>query len=102
MFRKLWFHNAALVAVALSVLLLFAAGCGSTGHGKLEEGKFNVVTSFYPLYYLAQQIGGQQANVINLVPAGVSRMIGVPRAGIWTRPPRRSYFYIMGLDWKAG
>ncbi|WJH34310.1 metal ABC transporter substrate-binding protein [Paenibacillus sp. CC-CFT747] len=57
------------------LLLLSAAaltGCGKgAGQAQLQEGKVNVVTSFYPLYDFAGKIGGDHANVINLVPAGV-------------------------------
>ncbi|NBC68911.1 zinc ABC transporter solute-binding protein [Paenibacillus sacheonensis] len=53
------------------ILIAITAGCGSSSQSKLVEGKMNVVTSFYPLYFLAQQIGGPDANVINMIPAGV-------------------------------
>ena len=33
-------------------------------------GKISVVTSFYPLYYFASQIGGDLADVVNITPAG--------------------------------
>ncbi|GFN30520.1 metal ABC transporter solute-binding protein, Zn/Mn family [Paenibacillus xylaniclasticus] len=59
-----------LTVVAAAVLIL--SGCGSgASTGKLAEDKTNVVTSFYPLYYLASEIGGEYTNVINLIPAGV-------------------------------
>ena len=64
------FRKAAAAALFV-ILAVFAAGCGSTGQGNLVEGKLNVVTSFYPLYFLAQQIGGEEAHVINMIPAGV-------------------------------
>jgi ABC-type metal ion transport system, periplasmic component/surface adhesin len=59
----------ALIMIATLALLL--SGCGSTTSSKLSEDKTNVVTSFYPLYYLASEIGGEYANVINLIPTGV-------------------------------
>lgn len=61
------------IAIVLALVLTAAltAGCGASGQGKLVQGKVNVVTSFYPLYFLAEQIGGEQANVINMIPAGV-------------------------------
>ncbi|ALS28434.1 ABC transporter substrate-binding protein [Paenibacillus sp. 32O-W] len=59
-----------LVALALLVVSTVAAACGGNG-SKLVEGKMNVVTSFYPLYYMAQTIGGEHAHVVNLIPAGV-------------------------------
>jgi zinc transport system substrate-binding protein len=70
----------AAAAVSLAVLIVFAAGCGSSGQGKLVEGKMNVVTSFYPLYFLAQQIGGGDANVINMIPAGVEPHDWTPKS----------------------
>ncbi|EFM09905.1 periplasmic solute binding protein [Paenibacillus curdlanolyticus YK9] len=57
-----------IIGTALAILL---AGCGNQSGAKLAEDKTNVVTSFYPLYYLASEIGGEDANVINLIPAGV-------------------------------
>ncbi|QHW30306.1 zinc ABC transporter substrate-binding protein [Paenibacillus rhizovicinus] len=71
-FKKSWFrYRFAAAAASLAVLIIFTAGCGPSGQGKLVEGKLNVVTSFYPLYFLGQQIGGADANVINMIPAGV-------------------------------
>lgn len=35
-----------------------------------NDGKLQVVTSFYPLYFFAQQIGSDRAVVTNIVPAG--------------------------------
>lgn len=34
------------------------------------ENKLRVTTSFYPLYYFANQIGGEKINVTNITPAG--------------------------------
>lgn len=35
-----------------------------------NEGALQVVTSLYPLYFFAQQIGGDKVDVTNIVPAG--------------------------------
>jgi len=35
-----------------------------------QSNKLQITTSFYPLYYLSQQIAGDKANVINITPAG--------------------------------
>lgn len=69
----------ALAAVALPALVL--AGCGSndskagssngTGNEVKSESKVQVITSIYPVYYLAKEIGGEHADVVNLIPAGV-------------------------------
>ncbi|AZN40604.1 metal ABC transporter solute-binding protein, Zn/Mn family [Paenibacillus albus] len=71
MFYKRLLGKFVLSAAMLAFLIVMLAGCASSSKGKLVEGKTNVVTSFYPLYFLAQQIGGENANVINMIPAGV-------------------------------
>ena len=35
-----------------------------------SSSKIHVVTSFYPLYFFAQAIGGDRADVVNITPAG--------------------------------
>src|SRR5690606_15668922 len=59
------------IAPACLMLLLILNGCGSSSSNEFEEGKVNVVASFYPLFDFAQQIGGEHVNVIQLVPVGV-------------------------------
>lgn len=67
--------------VLLSAVLLLLAGCGSNNkESKVVEGKVNVVTSFYPLYEFAKEIGGEDAHVINLLPAGVEPHDWTPRS----------------------
>ncbi len=36
----------------------------------VQPGKLQVVASFYPLYFFSQQIGGDKADITNIVPAG--------------------------------
>ena len=36
----------------------------------VQAGKMQVVASFYPLYFFSSQIGGDKADVTNIVPAG--------------------------------
>ena len=65
-------------AVALMVVVLFLAGIGALGvryfkqpDRAADQGlKLQVITSFYPLYYFAKEIGGDKAVVINITPAG--------------------------------
>jgi len=35
-----------------------------------QTNKIKVTTSFYPLYFFTQQIGGDKANIVNITPAG--------------------------------
>ncbi|MFG1996073.1 metal ABC transporter substrate-binding protein [Actinoplanes sp. NPDC048988] len=53
---------------ALLLPLTMLAGCGS-GAGA-EDGKFAVVTAFYPLQFLSERIGGDQVSVSNLTKPG--------------------------------
>lgn len=59
-----------LLAAALLAIVAVLSGCGQS-RTALVDDKVNVVTTFYPLYEFASRIGGEKANVINLVPAGV-------------------------------
>jgi zinc transport system substrate-binding protein len=54
------------IVLFLAVALVLA-GCQTK---PAESGKLSVVTSFYPLYFFASQIGGNKAEVRNITPAG--------------------------------
>ncbi|MGW2544426.1 metal ABC transporter substrate-binding protein [Kitasatospora sp. NPDC001574] len=60
----------ALTATALTAALALTA-CGSTGSAQGSDGKLNVVASFYPMEFLATQIGGEHVKVTGLTAAGV-------------------------------
>ncbi|WEK55579.1 MAG: zinc ABC transporter substrate-binding protein [Candidatus Cohnella colombiensis] len=62
------------------MLLMIGSGCSSTGKSQFVAGKVNVVTTLYPITYFADQIGGQYANVINLVAAGVEPHDWTPKS----------------------
>lgn len=53
--------------ISLSLFVLVLVGCSSE---KDQNGKISIVTSFYPLYEIAKQVGGDQVAVKNLVPPG--------------------------------
>lgn len=50
---------------------LLLSGCGSSSSGAQADGKLDVVASFYPMQFLAEQIGGQHLKVTDLTAAGV-------------------------------
>lgn len=54
----------------VSTLTLTLTGCSSTPK-TTTPGQMKVVTSFYPLYEIASQIGGANISVKNLTPSGV-------------------------------
>ncbi|WP_327676745.1 metal ABC transporter substrate-binding protein [Kitasatospora sp. NBC_00458] len=60
----------ALTAAALTAALTLTA-CGSSGGAQGADGKLNVVASFYPMEFLAAQIGGEHVKVTGLTAAGV-------------------------------
>lgn len=64
----------------MMILILILAGCGKSEGGEIVSGKVNVVTSFYPIYEFAKEIGGEEANVINLLPTGVEPHEWTPRS----------------------
>jgi zinc transport system substrate-binding protein len=57
-------------AVVMTVAAFVLSGCTSKP-ARTTDGKLHVVTTFYPLYALAKQIGGDQVSVTCLVPTGV-------------------------------
>ncbi|WP_150270707.1 metal ABC transporter solute-binding protein, Zn/Mn family [Paenibacillus tepidiphilus] len=69
------------IMLGVSILTLLAlAACGPKSSGSIVEGKVNVVTTFYPIYEFAAEIGGDDANVINLLPVGVEPHDWTPRS----------------------
>src|SRR3954447_5621665 len=51
----------------LALTLPLLAGCGGPG---AADGRTTVVTSFYPLQYVAQRIAGKHAEIVNLTQPG--------------------------------
>ncbi|WP_426572656.1 metal ABC transporter substrate-binding protein [Aquihabitans sp. McL0605] len=62
---------ARLAALAAAVLLAGSvlAGCGSSGDGA-APGQLRVVASFYPLQWMAEQVGGDHVHVTSLTKPG--------------------------------
>ncbi|MET8622919.1 metal ABC transporter substrate-binding protein [Kitasatospora sp. NPDC004669] len=60
----------ALAATALTASLALTA-CGGSSSAKGTDGKLNVVASFYPMEFLAQQIGKDHVSVTDLTAPGV-------------------------------
>ena len=56
--------------LVLALVVPLLAGCGGTGLGSPGDGRTTVVTSFYPLQYVAQRIAGRHADVVNLTQPG--------------------------------
>ncbi|WP_411573825.1 metal ABC transporter substrate-binding protein [Streptomyces fradiae] len=58
-------------AAALGLVSLSACSGASTGAEKDKDGKLDVVASFYPMQFLAEQIGGDKVSVTTLTRPGV-------------------------------
>jgi len=69
-----------LLLVALVIAVAALAGCGNGNSNAQAEGKVSVVTSFYPLYFFAKEIGGDNAHVVNLIAAGVEPHEWTPKS----------------------
>lgn len=63
-------NRSSVAATSAAALLLALTGCGSTDAASNDDGKISVVTSFYPLEYAAEQVGGEHVSVTNLTPPG--------------------------------
>ena len=60
-----------LIAVIISVVLIFGlTSCGS-GEKSKDDGKLNIVTTIYPEYDWAKELAGDKANVSYLINSGV-------------------------------
>ncbi|RKP57193.1 ABC transporter substrate-binding protein [Cohnella endophytica] len=69
------------LVICLMLLIAVLAGCGSNGNSAAkDDGRINVVTSFYPLYFFAKEIGGDDAHVDNLIAAGVEPHDWTPKS----------------------
>ena len=53
------------------VAALLAPACAGGGSGGAESGRPLVLAAFYPLAFLAEQVAGGEATVVDLTPVGV-------------------------------
>ncbi len=83
------------IALALTALLVLSA-CGRNSAGTIVEDKVNVVTTFYPIYEFASAIGGEDANVINLLPTGVEPHDWTPRGQDIVNTSKAQLFFYNG------
>lgn len=55
--------------VIMPVLALFLAGCGAASPGA-DDGRLQLLASFYPLQYVTEHVGGDRVSVSSLTPPG--------------------------------
>ncbi len=89
--------NHSILAVLLIVIMLILTACGGNGSANdAAEGKLRVVTSFYPLQYLTEAIGGDLVAVNNLIPTGVEPHDWTPKSRDLTRASSADLFLYNG------
>lgn len=77
------------------------AGCGNGKDKELQEGKLNVIVTFYPLYDFAVKIGGEHVHVINMVPAGVEPHDWSPKSRDVSRMGKAGLFVYQGSGFEG-
>ncbi|MDR0269687.1 metal ABC transporter solute-binding protein, Zn/Mn family, partial [Paenibacillus sp.] len=94
--KKKWRLRAGAIWSIIVLVGVLAAGCGPQSQGKIVEGKVNVVTTFYPIYEFAKAIGDEDANVINLLSAGVEPHDWTPRSQDIVNTSKAQLFFYNG------
>ncbi|MBI2405365.1 zinc ABC transporter substrate-binding protein [Candidatus Gottesmanbacteria bacterium] len=67
---------------------------------KPESQKFQVVTSFYPLYFFAKEIGGDRVIVTNITPAGAEPHDYEPTTGDIVTMEKSDVLILMGAGFE--
>lgn len=85
------------IAAGIAAIMLALTACSSTNGGnsgqtnenapqtdnatdEAANAKLKVVTSFYPLYFMATEIGGEHVEIVNLIAAGVEPHDWTPKS----------------------
>ncbi|MEY8355469.1 metal ABC transporter substrate-binding protein [Lachnospiraceae bacterium 54-53] len=72
------------------------SAASSEAASEADGGKLKVVASFYPMYDFAVKVGGDKAEVINMVPAGTEPHDWEPAAGDITELEQAGVFVYSG------
>jgi len=73
-----------------------AGSSGAAGGGAEPAGAVRVVTSFFPLYDFAKTIGGENADVVNMIPTGVEPHDWTPKSQDMVAVSRADLFVYQG------
>ncbi|WP_211745198.1 zinc ABC transporter substrate-binding protein [Paenibacillus sp. Marseille-Q4541] len=93
-----------LTIAIVTVVMMIVSACGNntnSSQGQISEDKFNVVTSFYPIYEFTKTIGGDDVNVINLLPTGVEPHDWTPRSQDIVNTSKAGLFLYNGAGLEA-
>ncbi|WP_020616814.1 metal ABC transporter solute-binding protein, Zn/Mn family [Paenibacillus daejeonensis] len=107
--RNLFGKQTKMAFLGLVLPALVLSGCGSNnntnetvngndaGTGtEVTAEKIQVVTSIYPVYFMAKEIGGDHADVVNLIPAGVEPHDWTPGSADLMRATQADLFLYNG------
>lgn len=83
------------------VLVAVFMGCTPPGQSEIKSDKINIVTTFYPLAYLSEQIGGERVHVINLIGTGVEPHDWTPKASDLRVSEQAQLFLYNGLGFEG-
>lgn len=93
-------RKTALFGIAALLMLGVLAGCASQGTEE-KEGKVNVISTFFPLYDFARQIGGEHVSVLNIVPAGVGPHDWTPKSQDMANISKAQLFIYQGAGFEG-
>lgn len=60
-----------LIIVLIVIIGIISVGVNSNNNKEVDENKISVITTLFPLYDFAREIGGEKVNVTLLLPPGV-------------------------------
>ncbi|MDD5152598.1 MAG: zinc ABC transporter substrate-binding protein [Candidatus Pacebacteria bacterium] len=68
--NKRYIFGLCLLGIVILIVTVFVINLPNRPLPQTKTEKLSVVTSFYPLYFFSEQIGGDKAEIINITPAG--------------------------------
>lgn len=90
------------LVLAWAAAVVSGSGCDAgRGPSEPEPGQVRVVASFYPLAFLAEEIGGGRAHVTTLVPAGVEPHDWTPKSRDMQALSRAQLFLYNGAGFEG-
>ena len=101
---KLFYKKEILVVALITIAIVVAVFLGSRGEQSktdTNKDKILVMTTFYPLQYVATKVGGNLVDVQNLVPSGVESHDFEPSARDFARLTTVDLFVYNGADFEA-
>lgn len=115
MINRIVFSKATALSFIMALMLILSSACSKTDNNTAVNGSINqgsdanngagtaeqteslqVVTSFYPLYFMASEIGGERVDVVNLIAAGVEPHDWTPKSRDLTAASNAQLFLYHG------